>query len=286
MSPSTQIDCCNLTTAPAVLTQLSEQPQGLRVLGQVVYGDPPVAKVERGVLKILGDVIPARDMGAERIVAREFEERTGLMVGHPHTLMPERAANFLQEVVPGLPGPVHGKVAEDRFRVEDVDWVPEIHVREGSSDNWQLDVSFLTKGGQQADTDTLLRAWRSGTGLVSLMDGGFAPLTSGWLERYGNILRELWEERNERGEVSPYCAPAIAELLDDEQEWSPPDLTRLKTFLDEGDGLAETPLPEDFQGELRSYQQVGVDWMQSLQVWGSMAFWPTTWGWVKPSRHW
>ena len=132
------------------------------------------------------------------------------------------------------------------------------------SDNWQLDVSFLTKGGQQADTDTLLRAWRSGTGLVSLMDGGFAPLPSGWLERYGNILRELWEERNERGEVSPYCAPAIAELLDDEQEWSPPDLTRLKTFLDEGDGLAETPLPEDFQGELRSYQQVGVDWMQFL----------------------
>ena len=137
------------------------------------------------------------------------------MVGHPHILPPNRAAAFLTEMLPVLPGPVDGKISHDRFRIEDVEWAPKVHVKAAEADAWALDVEFATRSGRRADTNALLSAWRSGTGLVPLMDGGFAPLPEGWLEQYGSVLRELWEERNERGEVSRFCAPALAELLGD-----------------------------------------------------------------------
>ena len=47
---------------PRILVELDDAPEGLRVKAVLVYGDPPVARVEDGHVVKLGAVVPARDI--------------------------------------------------------------------------------------------------------------------------------------------------------------------------------------------------------------------------------
>ena len=252
---------------PYVAVTLKEAALGLMVEAWVLYGDPAVARVERGMLKLLGEVIPARDPGSERLAVREYEALTGLVVGHPHTLPPSKAAGFLTEVLPKFSGKVIGKIPHERFAIESTRLLPKFQIQEGDSRRWQLDVDFVSDTGRHADTDSLLTAWKSGSGLVPLLGGGFAPLPSEWLAKHGSLLRELWEQRDKEGQVHRHCAAAISELFEENEELVPPDLKRLRDFLEQGEGLPSLPISKGFTGELRGYQQVGVDWIRFM---GSM----------------
>ena len=250
---------------PRVTLSLREVPEGLRVLASIVYGDPPIARLSKGVLAPLADRVPARNPGAERTAERRFESLMGMPVGIEQTLPPSRAATFLQEELERFDGTVNGRIDAHRFQVVRGSIIPSIAVRSTDEiDGWQLDVAFDgPRGG--ADTHAVLQAWSSGRSLVPLLEGGFAPLPKNWLADHGTVLRELLEARDAEGRVDRNATAALVELLEGTQSPVPPDLAGLQTFLASGEGLQEIDEPEGFVGELRSYQKAGIAWLRFLR---------------------
>ena len=251
---------------PAVQVTLQEKPAGLLVKSQIVYGDPPVAKVTTGNhLTILSDsVVPARDMSAERVVAREFQDLTKIHVGFDKLLAPDEAVHFLEYTAPKLSGPVQGEVDKSRFHVwNDVNMAPRIQVREADG-QWALDISFGS-GTREADPKVMLDAWRANRSLVPLLDGGWAPLPTEWLTEHGGVLLELLEARDANGRVGRNSTAALVELLEDTAAEVPPDLKRLQTFLEGGEDLPEVEPPEGLRAELRPYQRAGLQWLRFLR---------------------
>ncbi|MCA9491127.1 MAG: helicase, partial [Myxococcales bacterium] len=251
---------------PRVLVDLKERPGGLEVLAQVVYGDPPVARVSSaGVLVALTDeIVPARDMGAERLAARIFLERTGIHTGIAKLLSPGEAAAFLQGKLPKHDGLVRGHVDPRRYEVKAVDLAPRIDLRDADG-GWALDVTFGEGTGGAADPKIVMEAWRTGKSLVPLMDGGYAPLPAAWLQEHGGLLQELLEARDGRGRVQRNSTAALVELLEDTQGTVPSDLSRLRTFLEGGEGLPEIEPPKGLNADLRPYQRAGLQWLAFLR---------------------
>jgi superfamily II DNA or RNA helicase len=251
---------------PRVVVHLTEKPAGLEVRPELVYGDPPIARVTSGggIERLSDAVIPARNLGAEMGVRTAWEERFQLSVGFKHHLGPSEAAVFLQQRLPLYDGPVVGRVDPERFRVVAGPLVPRLAVAEADG-GWSLGVSFGHEGGSTADPTAVLDAWRSGRSLVPLMDGGWAPLPADWLREHGALLRELLEARDSRGRVDRNATAALVELLDETQAEVPLDLRRLHDFLAGGGGLPEFPPPPGLTAELRPYQHTGWLWLRFLR---------------------
>ncbi len=260
---------------PRVRLEMAEKPEGLQVKAEVVYGDPPVARItESGMMERLSEaVVPARDVSAERNVARTFQEKMGLPVGIPRRMAPAEAASFLRDKLPTHKGPVKGRVSPERFRVHEVSLVPQVKVEQLAGDDdtrttpgWLLNVRFDDGDGAfEADPMTLLSAWRNNRSLVPLMDGGYAPLPAQWLKEHGPLLAELLEARDVDGKVERNATAALVELLEDTQGDVPPDLRRLRTWLEGGEGLPDIPPPEGIEADLRPYQRAGFQWLRFLR---------------------
>jgi superfamily II DNA or RNA helicase len=257
---------------PKVAVHLEECPEGLRMKGEIVYGDPPIARLHEGTFKVLGKTVPVRDLPKERAICREFEENVGRVVGFTHLLRPEEAATFLRELLPKHKGIVKGKVDPDRFRVVGKAVAPQLRVfraaaADGEEEDWTLDVKFENAFGA-ADPMTVLTAWRFGRSLVPLLDGGYAPLPADWLKRHGPLLRELLEARDANGRLHRNATAGLVELLEDTEAEVPMDLRKLRAFLAGEQSLPVVPLPEGFRGELREYQRVGYQWLNFLRQMG------------------
>ncbi len=255
---------------PRVVVDISEGSSGLKVRPDVVYGNPPIARVRGGTLQKLGAVVPGRDLAAERRVSQEFQDRTGLAVGFERMLAPDKAAEFLTEELPALGVEIMGHVDVSRFEVARDEVRPIIHVSDEplksgmDHSGFRLDVSFRTEHGEAAPME-VIRAWRTGRSLVPLLDGGYAPLPVTWLKEHGTLLQELLEARDAKGHVHRNATAALVELLEDTDADVPPDLDKLRHFLEAGEGLPEAPLPNGFNAELRPYQLIGFRWLRFLQ---------------------
>lgn len=255
---------------PRVQLLMSELPDGLSVEPRLVYGDPPVARITPGgaLERITGAVVAGRDLAAERTAVRRFEARLGMSVGYRQTLRPEDAADFLTRKLPLHDGPVVGNVDADRFRIENRAVIPRIDVRQ-TDDGWFLDVAFATGedggGVLAADPYTVLSAWRSNRSMVPLMEGGYAPLPVDWLKEHGALLRELLDGRDANGKVQRHATAALVELLEETEGAVPPDLKRLREWLEGGDGLPDIQIPEGLRADLRPYQKAGLQWMRFLR---------------------
>lgn len=257
---------------PRVQLVLQELHDGLAVEPRLVYGDPPVARITPGgaLERISGAIVAGRDLAAERAAVRRFEARLGMSVGYRKTLRPEDAAEFLTSRLDRHDGPVLGKVDPNRFRIENRPVVPRIDVRQ-SDDGWFLDVAFTGAGARgsetsiEADPYTVLSAWRSKRSMVPLMDGGYAPLPTDWLKHHGALLRELLDGRDANGKVRRTATAALVELLEETEGDVPPDLKRLREWLEGGDGLPDVEVPPGLQADLRPYQKAGLQWTRFLR---------------------
>jgi hypothetical protein len=249
--------------APRLVLRLAERSEGLRVEAVVAYGDPPIAVVENGMLRRLGDTMPARDPSSERALARHSEDVLGVAVGVPRVLAPDKAAAFLRDKLPLHHGTVEGKVDRGRFRIHDEVLTPHLDVA-AADGGYKLAVSFRSDDGD-ADVIEVLRAFTTGRTLVPLLEGGWARLPEDWLAVHGPVLRELLEARDAAGVVRRASAAPLLELLEDTDAVVPPDLARLRDWLDGGEGLPEAPPTPGLMAELRPYQITGARWMRFLR---------------------
>src|SRR5205823_7002196 len=116
-------------------------------------------------------------------------------------------------------------------------------------------------GGRSASVGAALRAWQAGIDLVPLTGGGWGKVPIEWFDKHGERLADLLATRTTEHRVPMYALPDLAKLCEDLDRPPPPELDRLRPLLEGFEGIPHTAPPKGFVGELRPYQQLGVDWL-------------------------
>ena len=253
------------TERPRLQIRVEREGEALCALGTVVYGSPPCARVDAGRLVHLSGPIPIRDEPAEKARISELREQLGLQPGHRVSLRGEEAMNLAARLgswSESVDGNAHlefkplGELA------------PHLEI-----DGDQIDISFSvtdtepSRSSAQArvGSEAALSAWRSGSGWVSVEGLGFARLPADWFERFGDRVSDLLSARDEQDRLPTCVLPDLGRLCEDLDAPPPPGLNRLKPLVEDWTGLPAVGPPAHFRGELRSYQQQGVDWLSFLR---------------------
>ncbi len=244
---------------PRLVVQTSRQGHELIVMPILVYGDPPIARVDGDRLTLLGDKrqVPVRDTAEEARLKGRVRRGLDVVVGHKERFDSEDAVAFAQRLRRWR-GDVEGLGLDDFYLAPplDVDVDPS---RSG------FDVRFNSPGHGQADAAGVMSAWQAGASLVPLSTGGWAPLPVDWLARYGRPIADLLAARDERGELPACMVPDLGRLCDDLDEPPPAELAGLRALIEGYDGIPRAPAPADLRATLRDYQQHGVDWLVFLR---------------------
>jgi superfamily II DNA or RNA helicase len=243
---------------PRILLRTEREGDDLAVLPTLVYGDPPLARVDAGRLVPLRGEVPVRDEAAESRLASDLRARLGLAPGHRIVLAGDEAIAFAARLA-AWPGEVEGRAHQAFFRGPAL--LPRLVI-----DEERFDVAFAAEDAPAAvGAGRVLRAWREGRSLVPLDAGGFAPLPAGWLERLGPRVATLLAARDAKGRLPRFALPELARLCDEVGAARPAVLGRLAALVDGFAGLPEPVLPADLTGSLRSYQREGVRWLAFLR---------------------
>jgi superfamily II DNA or RNA helicase len=249
---------------PRVVLDMRRSGETLSVLPTLVYGDPPLARIDGGRLVHLRGPVPARDEKAERIELRRLA-RLDLAAGVRSEFAGVEAVAFASRLE-SWQGKIRGG-AHEHFR-----FVGPLEPRL-CVDADGFDVKFLAEvesprdGGESArvtrgaDPEAVLRAWRAGESLVPLLGGAWAALPSDWLERFGARVAGLLAAREADGTVPRCCLPDLVRLCEALDEPPPADMGGPRALAEGFERVPEAPLPADLVTPLRPYQKQGVDWL-------------------------
>ncbi len=259
---------------PRIRIETKRAGDALEVFATLVYGDPPIARVDAGRLVPQGGPIPQRDETAERRLLQSLQSELELLPGRRIRLPAHEAVDFTCRLE-SFRGEVRGEDHRQFFLAPPID--VRVELREDA-----FDVVFESEPGappvaatpgatsgmpaaRSVDAEAVLRAWREGTSLVPLRGGGFAPLPLDWLERYGQRVADLLSARGDDGAL-PRCAlPDLARLCEALEQPPPASFAALESLVHDFAGLPEAPLPSDLRATLRGYQRRGVDWLAFLR---------------------
>src|SRR5262249_16139200 len=117
----------------------------------------------------------------------------------------------------------------------------------------------LTGGGRQASVGAALRAWHAGVDLVPLAGGGWGRVPMAWVDKHGERVAGLLASRGDPHRVPRDGLAGLGRLGEDVDQPPPPELDRVRPLLDNFAGIPHTS--SRVNGELRPYQQRGVDWL-------------------------
>jgi superfamily II DNA or RNA helicase len=252
---------------PRLAIEVRRSGGQLAVLPTLVYGNPPIARIDAGKLVPLvrlGGPVPLRDRAAEQQLIRRIQNELQLAPGRWLRLRDEEAVEFAARLE-AWDGEILGD-GREAFRI-----APELRANV-RVDGQRIDVRFSTaavadgsQAPRRAEPERVLRAWRAGMSLVQLEGGGWAPLPHDWLARFGHRIADLLAARDESGEVPACGLPDLAKLCDELGEPIPPAVGALRGLAESFDGIPHCALPADLNGTLRPYQRLGVDWLCLLR---------------------
>jgi superfamily II DNA or RNA helicase len=263
---------------PRAVVQVQQDGERFAALLTLVYGDPPLARIDAGRLVHLRGPVPLRDEALEQRVASRAQAELGLNVGGRVWLSGE-AAIALAQKLERWSGAVEG-VKGKRLLFQN-ELVPQLSRSLGA-----LQLHFeSSEGGDtlKADPAQVLRAWREHDAWVPLLSGGWAPLPAGWLDKHGALLEQVLDGLATRaldlptsvqaaaalnGSLDSKAAqnlPALAELCELLDFPTPPELEPFRALLRGTNELPAIALPPDLNATLRSYQQQGVRWLSLLK---------------------
>ncbi|MDI3290218.1 DEAD/DEAH box helicase [Polyangium sp. 15x6] len=252
---------------PRISIELSQAGHTLSVLPLLVYGDPPEARVDQNVLVHLGGTVPVRDEAEERRLIERLRDELNLIPGRRVDLDGEAALRFAQKLK-GFRGGEQGETLGELFGKRPL--VPRFDVQ---GDSFDVVFESFAEDGEEGGTTkhasgaAVIRAWKDGLDIVPLEGGGFAPLPSDWLSRFGDRVADLLAARAETEDqtIPPALLPALARLCEEIEAPRPPGFSRLAPLLEGFSGIPESPLPAGLAATLRSYQRRGVDWLSFLR---------------------
>ena len=267
---------------PRLRLELARQAGGLRVLPLLVYGNPPVARIDGGrLIHLGGGSVPIRDVPAEQVETTRLRTELGLRPGVVVQLAPDEAIAFVTrlalssiEVVGTahhdfqLRGKLEPSLVIDDDRLELDFGLMETFATEGEAQRGSGQPGSAGRAGagsSRAQPESVLRAWAEGAQVVALSGGGFGALPTGWLAQYGDRVADLLGARDAKGRVARHALPDLASLCDDLDQPRPASLDGLRPLLEGFEGIPRIDLPPQLEGVLRPYQRQGVDWLVFLR---------------------
>ena len=121
----------------------------------------------------------------------------------------------------------------------------------------------LDFGSLSVSLPTLLQAVREGRGWVNLADGSVGLLPAGWVERWAALIDHVQNKKSLRFERTQ--ALVLDNLLKSDHEVETDEIFgRIREKLRSFQELTPTSEPPGFVGELRSYQRLGLAWLELL----------------------
>jgi superfamily II DNA or RNA helicase len=234
---------------PRMQLDVEQDGDKLVVMPTLVYGDPPRARVDGRSLVHLEGALPLRDEDAERRLVHRLRDELNLVPGRRVELTGREAMQMQQSLGAWLR--TDAKSAGGKTVPLDVRL---------SIDGDKLDVS-VEGSGRAASVGAALRAWQNGVDVVPLQGGGWGRVPMEWFDKHGARLADLLATRGGDHKVPIYALPDLARLTEDLNLPPPPELDRLRPLLDQFTAIPHTAPPSGFIGELRPYQQRGLDWL-------------------------
>jgi len=252
----------NTAARPRIFLDLSHHGHTLSVLPTLVYGDPPILRIDGDVATALGDDAPVRRLDEERTLIRQLRDELNLVTGRRVDLDGSDAARFAAKL---RAWQQRGGDGPRRTPFEQRELGARL-VLNGDA----FDLVFETDAGEQgprrhASPESVLSAWRDGLELVPLDGGGWAPLPTGWLEEHGHRVEDLLLARDAEKRVPTALLPDLGALTAALGLARPPGLDKLAPLLEGFAGIPEAKLPADLHADLRAYQRFGVDWLVFLR---------------------
>jgi SNF2 family DNA or RNA helicase len=253
-----------IRVSPRLVLHTETREGVLFVFPEIVYGDESVmARVVHGELEIYGSLIPIRDEKEEkRLLGLMQREYAGLTADHPIPFHGEDAVAFVESLQRWSFGEISGKGFETFQKHSQL--VPDLTIHSDGKDI-SIDISFKNKEGDELKASSVLQEWKQGQRLVPLLEGGYAPLPLDWLERYGDVLRDLLLAQGDAKELHPCMLNDLEELCVGLNRSLPQSAQDLKKQFEDFSGIPEPTLPEDLQADLRNYQKEGVAWLSFLK---------------------
>ena len=251
---------------PRIAMDLSHHGHALSILPTLVYGDPPMARIDGENVVSLGKHVPVRRREEERAIVQRLRQELDLVPGRRVDFDGAEATRFAAK----LRGWYERRGdAQSAAVFEGKPLVPRII----TTTDGVFDVVFEHDGGdesggepKQADTAAVIHAWREGLSLVPLAGGGWAPLPAGWLALHGHRVADLLAARDATTKKIALAAmPDLAALCDELDVPRPLAVDKLAPLLTGFEGIPHVTLPKDVNAELRAYQEKGVDWLSFLR---------------------
>ena len=240
----------------------------LSVLPVLVYGDPPIARVDGDVVVNLGKGgVPVRKIDQERALVQRLRAELDLVLGRRVHFEGSEATRFAARLrgFQDLVGEHEHAAVFDGAPI-----LPALTVDEEG----RFDLSFETPGtmggdgtdAKRADPAIVMRAWRDGLDVVPLEGGGWAPIPAGWLAQHGARVADLLAARDPETKKLPKASLVdLATLYDALDRPRPVIVDKLAPLIDGFEGIPHVALPADLDATLREYQASGVDWLTFLR---------------------
>jgi superfamily II DNA or RNA helicase len=245
---------------PRLLLKTEYDEDGLHVLPLIVYGDPPCARVDAGKLHYLGGPLPLRNEAKEQRLTLELEANSQLRVGHGETFVGLRAVEAASRIRSWGGAHVEGKGLEACFVTTALE--PDLRL-----DGGRFELGFTSQDGdavRHATAEAVIRAYRRGESMVPLVEGGWAALPAGFLERCGHLVADLVAAKDDKGELPVAAIPDLARLCEALNHPPPPSFAHLRALVDDFESIPASALPADLTATLRPYQERGVDWLSFM----------------------
>ncbi len=223
---------------------------GVVVLPTIVYGDPPIARIDGEHLHLVGNIVPVRDKTAERILAERLQRQTGLKPGYKQRLTIQETIALVDgwhDFDPSERHTLSGDLTHTFFMAGDLQPGFDQH-----------GINFSTNKNGHANPSDVLQAWRSNEPLVKLLDGGFAKIPQAWLDAHGSALLDIFEASDANPTL---CALVKASMASEFSDRVPEIPTALRDLMQDPAELPLPPIPEATIQALRHYQQDGVRWL-------------------------
>jgi superfamily II DNA or RNA helicase len=266
---------------PRLVLDLHQAGDSLSVFPTLVYGAPPIARIDDGKMVHLGGAVPLRDQPAERALLQRLRNELDLLPGRRVTYGGADAPRFakrLRQWRGDLTGDAATVVATARHLAPQMTVHATPPSRQtaptgSSAPVVTFDLRFeIVEGGNAdgrepvaVDAGAVVRAWREGLGLVPLDGGGWAELPQGWLDKHGDRLSDLLAARDASGRLASHALPDLRLFCEDLDHPPPPGLDHLAPLFEAFDRLPPPVLPDDLTATLRPYQREGAGWLSFLR---------------------
>lgn len=247
---------------PELHFRIQRRDDTLEVRPDLVYGNPPVARIVNKQLESLHGPLPKRDEAKEVQLRMSLRDRFSMVPAKTVYLHGSPALSFI-EALASFEGSIEGFDPRKRkLRL-----LPKVQVHKD-----RVELFFHAQdpqGGelQAVDTAKVLEAWKAGQTQLMLGNARLASLDSGWFNEHRGLLDSMAQRGHTRqslAQVDPVEALALARILKGLNQPAPPQLAKLNTLLSDFSSIPKASLPQGFRGTLRSYQQEGVNWLRFL----------------------